>query len=141
MSEFKRKLVIVGDVTCGKTCLLTSYIPIVFESWVTDVAVDDKCVELALWDTAGQTEYERLRPLSYPDAHVVLICFAIDRPESLDSVREKGGAAIIPRWLQDGSAGIRRGGEEEINARGDGSVLKAEDHVLSLSRHHVRNTS
>jgi len=44
---------------------------------------------LALWDTAGQEDYDRLRPLSYPEAHVVLICFAIDLPESLDYARTK----------------------------------------------------
>lgn len=33
--------------------------------------------------------FSRLRPLSYPDSHVILICFAIDSPDSLDNVQEK----------------------------------------------------
>jgi small GTP-binding protein len=61
----------------------------VFENYVADVEVDGKHVELALWDTAGQEDYDRLRPLSYPDSHVILICFAIDSPDSLDNVQEK----------------------------------------------------
>ena len=56
---------------------------------MADVEVDGKHVELALWDTAGQEDYDRLRPLSYPDSHVILICFAIDSPDSLDNVQEK----------------------------------------------------
>lgn len=60
-----------------------------FENYVADVEVDGKRVELALWDTAGQEDYDRLRPLSYPDSHVILICFAIDSPDSLDNVQEK----------------------------------------------------
>jgi hypothetical protein len=64
-------------------------VPTVFENYVADVEVDGKHVELALWDTAGQEDYDRLRPLSYPDSHVILICFAIDSPDSLDNVQEK----------------------------------------------------
>lgn len=67
--------------------------PTVFENYVADVEVDGKHVELALWDTAGQEDYDRLRPLSYPDSHVILICFAIDSPDSLDNVQEK---VVIP---------------------------------------------
>ncbi|KXN69854.1 GTPase rho1, partial [Conidiobolus coronatus NRRL 28638] len=98
MAEIRRKLVIVGDGACGKTCLLIVfsrgtfpevYIPTVFENYVADVQVDGKQVELALWDTAGQEDYDRLRPLSYPDSHVILICFAVDSPDSLENVQEK----------------------------------------------------
>lgn len=63
---------------------------------MADVEVDGKRVELALWDTAGQEDYDRLRPLSYPDSHVILICFAIDSPDSLDNVQEKVG--FFPSW-------------------------------------------
>jgi Ras homolog gene family, member A len=52
-----------------------------------------KIVELALWDTAGQEEYDRLRPLSYPETDVILICFAIDSHASLENVTDKVGAA------------------------------------------------
>lgn len=37
----------------------------------------------------GQEDYDRLRPLSYPDSHVIMICFAVDSPDSLDNVQEK----------------------------------------------------
>ena len=48
-----------------------------FENYVTNVNFDGKLVELALWDTAGQEEYDRLRPLSYPESDVVLIVFSV----------------------------------------------------------------
>ena len=38
---------------------------------------------------SGQEDYDRLRPLSYPDTHVLLIAFAIDLPDSLDNITEK----------------------------------------------------
>ncbi|CAO3657194.1 unnamed protein product [Mucor hiemalis] len=104
MAEIRRKLVIVGDGACGKTCLLIVfskgtfpefYVPTVFENYVADVEVDGKHVELALWDTAGQEDYDRLRPLSYPDSHVILICFAVDSPDSLENVQEKWISEVL----------------------------------------------
>ncbi len=71
-------------------------IPTVFENYVTDCRVDGKSVQLALWDTAGQEDYERLRPLAYSRAHVVLIGFAIDTPDSLDNVKHKVSGHGVP---------------------------------------------
>ena len=56
---------------------------------MVDVEVDGKHVELALWDTPGQEDYDRLRPLFYPDSHVILICFSISNPDSLSNVEYK----------------------------------------------------
>ena len=98
MAAIRRKLVIVGDGACGKTCLLFAftkdefpdkYIPTVFENYVSDIEVDGKLVELALWDTAGQEDYDRLRPLSYPDTDVILMCFSVDSHDSLENIHAK----------------------------------------------------
>ncbi len=51
--------------------------------------VEGKPVSLGLWDTAGQEDYDRLRPLSYPSTDVFLICFAIDDPASYANIRAK----------------------------------------------------
>jgi Rho family protein len=64
-------------------------VPTVFENYVTLVQFDGKTVELALWDTAGQEEYDRLRPLSYPESNVILIVFSVDFPTSLANVQDK----------------------------------------------------
>lgn len=61
---------------------------------MTQVQFDGKIVELALWDTAGQEEYDRLRPLSYPESDVILIVFSIDFPTSLANVQDKVCRAI-----------------------------------------------
>ena len=118
-APIRRKLVVCGDGACGKTCLLIvfsknefpeKYVPTVFENYVADIEVDGKQIELALWDTAGthcymrallalpsssralflgQEDYDRLRPLSYPDTNVLLICFSVDNPDSLENVPYK----------------------------------------------------
>ena len=65
------------------------YVPTVFENYVTDCRVDGKSVQLALWDTAGQEDYERLRPLAYSQAHVILIAFSIASQDSLHNITTK----------------------------------------------------
>lgn len=72
--------------------------PTVFENYITQTTHREsgKVVELALWDTAGQEEYDRLRPLSYPETDLLFVCFAIDCPASLENVVDKVSHTDIP---------------------------------------------
>jgi GTPase SAR1 family protein len=42
-----------------------------------DIFIDNVHMELSLWDTAGQEEFDRLRALSYEDTHVIMLCFSV----------------------------------------------------------------
>lgn len=98
IADYHAKIVVVGDGAVGKTCLLisyvqhtfpTDYIPTVFENYVTKIrSPKGKCIELALWDTAGQEEYNRLRPLSYTNVDVLMVCYSVDNKVSLKNVEE-----------------------------------------------------
>lgn len=55
----------------------TEYVPTVFDNYAATVKVDSRMINLGLWDTAGQEEYNRLRPLAYPNCDVFLIVFSV----------------------------------------------------------------
>jgi len=93
-----RKIVILGDGACGKTSLLDRftrgyfrqvYEPTVFENYVHDIFIDGRPMQLSLWDTAGQEEFDRLRSLSYSDTHCIMLCFSIDSRDSLENAQTK----------------------------------------------------
>lgn len=53
------------------------------------IRIGDEPYTLGLFDTAGQEDYDRLRPLSYPQTDVFLVCFSVTSPASFENVREK----------------------------------------------------
>lgn len=96
------KAVVVGDGAVGKTSILSSYTknqvpseynPTVFDNFNASVILDNKTYNLHLWDTAGQEDYDRLRPLSYPDSDVLVLVYSIINPHSFENVKS--------RWLPE----------------------------------------
>lgn len=99
-----RKIVILGDGACGKTSLLNVftrgyfpqvYEPTVFENYVHDIFIDGQRMQLSLWDTAGQEEFDRLRSLSYSDTHTIMLCFSVDSRDSLENARTRWVGEIV----------------------------------------------
>ncbi|KAG8584205.1 hypothetical protein GDO81_008733 [Engystomops pustulosus] len=97
-SSIMLKCVVVGDGAVGKTCLLMSYandafpeeyVPTVFDHYAVSVTVGGRQYLLGLYDTAGQEDYDRLRPLSYPMTDVFLICFSVVNPASFQNIKEE----------------------------------------------------
>eukprot|EP01123_Difflugia_compressa_P012201 TRINITY_DN5131_c0_g1_i1.p1 TRINITY_DN5131_c0_g1~~TRINITY_DN5131_c0_g1_i1.p1 ORF type:complete len:228 (+),score=54.55 TRINITY_DN5131_c0_g1_i1:169-852(+) len=92
------KITVVGDTSVGKTSLLISYttnsfpgehVPTVFDNYSANAIVDEEPITLGLWDTAGSSEYNELRPLSYPGTDAFIVCYSITDPQSLKSVSSK----------------------------------------------------
>ncbi|KAE9456931.1 hypothetical protein C3L33_11166, partial [Rhododendron williamsianum] len=65
------------------------YVPTVFDNFSANVVVDGSTVNLGLWDTAGQEDYNRLRPLSYRGADVFLLAFSLISKASYENVAKK----------------------------------------------------
>ena len=89
------KCVVVGDGTVGKSCLIITYstksfperyIPTVYDNYSVNIITKGKQIQLALWDVSGQEDYDRLRPLIYPETNVFLVCFSVVNWASFENV-------------------------------------------------------
>ena len=60
-----------------------------FDNYAVTVMIGGEPYTLGLFDTAGQEDYDRLRPLSYPQTDVFLVCFSVISPASFENVKEK----------------------------------------------------
>lgn len=93
----RKKIVIVGNGSTGKTCVLFRFrdqkfpdeemVPTVMDNYFTSVQLDGFHYEVELWDTAGQEQFDRLRPLSYQNSDVVIILYSVTNQASYDNVK------------------------------------------------------
>jgi small GTP-binding protein len=93
---------IVGDGTVGKTTLLVSYtarafmddyVPTLFDNFSAIEEVDGQCINMILWDTAGQEDYTTLRTTMYRNTDIFLLCFSTVHMDSFDNLKHK--------WIQE----------------------------------------
>jgi len=126
----------VGDGAVGKTCLFVTYakgkfpeeyVPTVFDNFTHETKFKGEPFLLHMWDTAGQEDYDRLRPLSYPGTDVVILCFSLVNESTFESIREKWNPEInhyiegIPKILVGTKLDMR---EQKIT---DSSLTKYEE--------------
>ncbi|CAF0825426.1 unnamed protein product [Brachionus calyciflorus] len=92
------KCVVVGDGAVGKTCMLISYAknefvgeyaPTVFDNYAVTINIAGETCTLGLFDTAGQEDYDRLRPIAYPNTNIFLVTFSVVMPNSFENIKEK----------------------------------------------------
>ncbi|GAB1604583.1 ras-related protein Rab-35-like [Argonauta hians] len=96
------KLLIIGDSSVGKSCLLLRFAENTFSpSYITTIGVDFKIrtvecngekVKLQIWDTAGQERFRTITSTYYRGTHGVIIVYDVTSGESFANVK---------RWLHE----------------------------------------
>ena len=61
----------------------------VFDDYTCKVPIGSKTLQLSLWDTAGQEDFDAIRPMSYPGTNVFLLCFAVNKRDTFKNVTAK----------------------------------------------------
>lgn len=89
----------MGDSKIGKTCLLYAYkdgkmtqeeeIRDFLPTFSRKVKVDGRKMELGIWDTSGDSQYDGLRRLAYPSGDVFVLCYSVDNRQSYENVTKK----------------------------------------------------
>merc|ERR1712066_1197237 len=96
MPRSKYKLVFVGDMSVGKTSVISQFMYNHFDvSYDATIGidflakthtVDNKTIRLQLWDTAGQERFRSLIPSYIRDSSVAVVVYAVDNADSFKNV-------------------------------------------------------
>jgi small GTP-binding protein len=91
--ELTFKVIVVGDVSVGKTSLVRRQVYNAFEfkmestigidHLITNLHVQDQAVRLLLWDTAGQEQFKSLVPIYSRGAQACVIVASLVDPDSV----------------------------------------------------------
>eukprot|EP00930_Biecheleria_cincta_P006574 TRINITY_DN1075_c0_g3_i1.p1 TRINITY_DN1075_c0_g3~~TRINITY_DN1075_c0_g3_i1.p1 ORF type:complete len:199 (+),score=38.72 TRINITY_DN1075_c0_g3_i1:63-659(+) len=94
---FHFKLVLLGDASVGKSCLVVRFAkgefyeyqePTIGAAFMTQtVSLSSEVVKFEIWDTAGQERYKSLAPMYYRGAAAAVIVYDITSKESFDAAK------------------------------------------------------
>ena len=90
------RIVVVGDEKSGKSTLInrfisdslpTSYKPTSFDKFLVTREISGTLYNLVVWDTSGSPNFDTVRPLSYGEADVFIVCFKVNSYSSYSTVQ------------------------------------------------------
>ncbi|CAD5212123.1 unnamed protein product [Bursaphelenchus okinawaensis] len=128
------KVVVVGDGSCGKTSLIIAhtsghfseqYIPTAFDDFSVEALVNGRPDMITVCDTAGEEDFSSMRPLSYPDADVFLVCYSVENTDSLKHIQHKWVPEI--RHFCPNTPMIVIGNKKDIRNDSQRNVVSTED--------------
>ena len=93
----KCQLLIIGDSTVGKTCILSKYTSKTFNEnylgtvgldfFTKDEIIESKTIRIKIWDTAGQERYKALTKCFFQKAEGIIIVFDVCNQKTFNDLR------------------------------------------------------
>ena len=98
MAEITLKILLVGDSAVGKTTLLIKYIEDKFsDAHITtigveykdkEITINNRKVNLQIWDTSGQERYQAITKNFYRNADGIIFVFDVTKEESFKHLKD-----------------------------------------------------
>lgn len=92
------KLIVLGEMAVGKTCLINHYKTGKFLQEIPStngcsyvqkkISINDKKYILNLWDTAGQEKYKSLTKMFIQNANIIILVYSITDKKSFQSLND-----------------------------------------------------
>ena len=123
--DYLFKLLIIGEVSVGKTCLLLRYADDSFtQNHLTTLGIDFKTkfitinnsvIKLQIWDTAGQERFRTITKSYYKDANGIILTYDISNSDSLKNIQN--WMKLIEQNAEDGVCKILVGNKCDLENR------------------------
>ena len=123
--DYLFKLLIIGEATVGKTCLLLRYADDSFtQNHITTIGIDFKTkfitinnsvIKLQIWDTAGQERFRTITKSFYKDANGIILTYDISNSDSLKNIQN--WMKLIEQNAEDGVCKILVGNKCDLENR------------------------
>lgn len=113
--DYIAKLLLIGDSSVGKSCLLMRYFDGEFtNNFITTIGIDfkikelkvvnkkgeERTIKLQIWDTAGQERFKTITTAYYRGAHGIFLVYDVSKRESFENVSSwmkqvRGPSAVL----------------------------------------------
>ena len=141
MESEQLKVVIIGDATVGKSCILHRYVSNTFQEHSTPtlgaayhtrvLEVDNKSVKLNIWDTAGQERYHSLAKLYSRDAKLIVLVYDITNRSTFEGMK-RWHESIIKEGIDKKAAIGIFGNKEDLLEQEEVTLEEAKKYSHSI---------
>jgi len=144
------KILLIGDSSVGKTCLLLRFVDNQYtESFVSTIGVDYKIktirdennntIKLQIWDTAGQERFRTITSSYYHGAHGIIVVYDITDHVTFTNVKQ--WLEEIARYASQTVAKLLVGNKSDLEGDRTVPYQTAKDFADNVQLHFIETSA